>query len=308
VAVAIKDVAAAWTGTTAGTSPAVSSGDHTAFIEDLDDAEWDNFLARHQIIPQAFLVVDSSSTNQGSWRDWAVTKRAEGYPVSITAGCAWGDTVIDAGNDTAPEFRSAALNSQDVMLCAGGLDRLAAYLSFAPAVFGRRIEGGIGHNLTNDDLVYSEVEKRWDERVSGHLTKLHKFGVVTYRMRGSRPYRYVISQGLSTLQNNSAAWNEGSDDTCLVMQRDLADYIDRVLKEDLDGKQLGADKVTPATISAVIFRKAQVLKERRGLITDFTINSVTLDASGNGYNVEWAVKLPTTTDFITCTTQILVGE
>ena len=132
--------------------------------------------------------------------------------MSITAGTEWGDTDLTASDSTNPVFRATALNSQDFSLVAGGLDGDPAYLSFAPAVFGRRIEGGVRHNLTNDVIQYSELEVHWDERGSGELTDLHKAGVIAYRLNvevGS--IRFVVSQGISTLQANANSWNTGTD-------------------------------------------------------------------------------------------------
>lgn len=306
-ATALKDITA-WGTVTAGTTPSQTPTNHSDFITDLDASETDLFSLETQSIHQAFLIVDGTSTVHASWRDWASAKRAEGWAVSITTGARWGDVVVGAGDDTDPLFRAAALNSQDVALCCGGLDRLDAYLSFAPAVFGRRIEGGIPHNLTNDDLQYTEIEVQWDERNAGELTALHRGGALVYRLSNQSNIRYRISQGLSTLQQNANSWNEVTDDTPLLMQRDLADYIDRILKLDLDERQVGADRVTADTVAAVVVRRAQTSLIKRGLIEEFRVTSITLNESGAGFDVQWAVRLPTTVDFITMVTTILIGE
>jgi hypothetical protein len=303
----LKDITT-WGTVTAGTTPSATSTNHTDFIALLDSSETDLFALERQSIHQAFLILDGSSTVHGSWRDWAIAKRGEGYAVSVITGARWGDIVVGAGDDTDPLFRAATLNSQDVACCAGGLDRLDAYLSFAPAVFGRRIERGIPHNLTNDDLLYSEIEVQWDERNAGELTALHRGGVLVYRLSNQNSIRYRISQGLATLQQNSNSWNEVTDDTPLLMQRDLADFIDRILKLDLDERQVGADRVTADTVAAVVVRRAQQSLLRRGLIEEFKITSITLNESGTGFDVAWSVRLPVTTDFITMTTTILIGE
>lgn len=303
----LKEIAV-WGGATAGTSPAPTSSDYDDIITALDATEWDQFALDWAVLPQAFLVVDSSSTVHQAFRDWAIAKRTEGFPVSVTVGCAWGDIDLGAVGDTNPTVRAVALNSQDVMLAACGLDKLGAYLSLAPAIYGRRIGGGIGHNLTNDELLYNEVEVMWDERGSQELTTLHKRGVATVRLSTSKGVRFKVSQGLLTLQANLSAWNEGSDDTPLAMQRDLADFVDRVLKEDLDGSQIGADEVNPSTIAAVITRRAEKSLKRRGYITSFSIDSIELNDGATGYDVEWTVALPTTGDFITLVTNILIGE
>jgi len=306
-ATVLKDISA-WSTVTKGTSPAPTASDYTAFVALMEASAWDQFIQDTGTKPQSFYIADSSSTIHGTMRDWATDKRAEGNNISMTTGCAWGDTVVSAGNDTDPGFRGAALNSQDFMICAPGLDKIAAYLSLGPQVWASRVRGGVGHNLTSDSIVYTEVEKVWDERVSGHLTLLHKKGVCTIRLSEATK-RYVISEGLSTLQQNASAWNTVTNDTCLVMQRDLADFNARVMTDGLDGSQLGADAVSPETVAAVAVTRGQFL-EKIGTLQKgtFRIVSITLNESGAGYDVVWAGKPPVSNDFMVVTCQILVGE
>jgi len=306
-ATALKDITA-WSTVVGGASPAPTSTDYSDFITDLDASEWDAFAESEQVIPQAFLVVDPSSTIHASMNDFAAAKRTEGYPISVTTGCEWGDTDPTAGDDTDPSYRAGVLNSENLMLVAGGINWLAPYLSHAPQVFGRRIGGGIPHNLTNDDLSYAQLEYRWDERNSGELTDLHKAGVCTYRLDVGTSIRWRISQGLSTLQDNSSAWNESDATSPLVMQRDLADFIQYVIKRDLDGTQVGADQVDADTIAGVLVRRAEKSLVKGGYVTEFSITSVTKNASGAGWDVEWRVVLPLTTDYITVVTTIHITE
>jgi len=308
VATALKDIAA-WGATTGGDSPAPSSSDYTAFIAYMDAGGWEKFGMDHQKFPQAYCALEGSSTIHATLRDYEVARRTAGFPISMTFGTTWGDTSTTAGNDTDPTFRAGVLNNQGCTLVAGGLDKVAAHLSHAPAVFGRRLEGGVGHNLTNDVLLYTEVEQQWDEDVSGQLTALHRAGVLTYRLSTSgNTVRYLISQGLSTLQNNDVAWNVVTEDTPLLMQRDLADYLDKVFKADLDGTQVGADVVTPEGIAAVIQKRSRDQLKRGRITAPIRIISILLNAASTGYEVKWSVQLPVTNDFITMTTQILVGE
>ncbi len=115
----IKDITQ-WATVTAGTSPAPTSTDYDDFISDMNSAEWDAFVVAQGVLPRMFLVVDSSNTIHEAMRDWALSMRSEGYPIAIVSGCAWGDHVLGAGNSTAPEWRTARLNSEDFQLCAGG--------------------------------------------------------------------------------------------------------------------------------------------------------------------------------------------
>lgn len=306
-ATALKDITA-WGTVTNGTSPSSGVADYNAFITDQDESQWDAFAEETQKYPRGFLAVSSASTVHGALRDWAVTKRNEGYPIAAVVGCGWGDVVVGAGDDTDPKYRAGVLNSQDVQLVAGGLDRRGAHISTAPAVFGLRMGAPIPHNLTGDDLFYSEVEVRWDERSSGDLTALLRAGVTTYRLSNGQTIRWRVARGLSTLADNAVAWNTATADTALIMQRDLADYVDRIIRTELEATQVGADRVDAASIGAVIARKGEKLLVRRGLVTSFTITSILKNATGTGYDVKWRVTLPVTTDFITMTTTIYLGE
>lgn len=303
--------ASAWSAVTLATSPAATSTEHTDWIADLDASEWDRFVLQQQVVPQAFLVVSPSSTIHATWRDFAIAKRQEGYPISVVTGNDTGQAVLDAGDDTDPLFRLAALISQDVALCLGGMDGEPPYLSLAPAVFGRRIEGGPRHNLTNDELLYTDLAVQWDERGSKELTRIHQYGGITYRLNiTTSGARFVISQGLNTLQNNANSWNEGTNDTPLIMQRDLADFVDWTLRADLRGEQLGADEVSPNTIGAVMERRVDSLV-KRGVLdadNDFRIDSSTISDNGAGYDVDYSIRLPVTSDYIGLRGRILVGE
>lgn len=306
-ATAIKDLST-WSTNAGGASPAPTSSDFDDFITAMEATEWDAFLLRESVKPRLFYIADPSSTVHGAFRDWAVQKRSEGSPIAVVTGCDWADIAVDAANDTDPTFRAAALDSQDVQLVAGGIDRLAAYLSHGPQVWGIRARMPVNHNLTNDRLFYSELEVQWDERGSGDLTTLHKDGVSTYRLGDVPPYRFVVSQGLNTLQDNDNAWNVGTADTCLTMQRDNADYVDRTVKDGLMGQQLGADGVNPTSIAATIIKRGDALLKRGYITQQITISSITLNDSGSGYDVVWSFKQDPTIDFINSTAEVLIGD
>ncbi len=303
--VVLKDLAA-WEAVSKGTSPAPAAADYTTWVTLMDATQYDAFLQREGVRPQIYNVIDSSATIHGTIRDWALDKRAEGQAVAAITGTAWGDVVINASDSTDPGFRAVALDSQDMQICAGGLDKVAAYLSLSPAVFGLRVAGGLGHNLTNDKLLYTEVERVWDERNSGELTYLCKKGVTTYKIAGSSPFRYVVCEGLSTLQNNANGWNTVTNDTPLVMQRDMADYTDLVVIGGLDGEQLGADNISKDTLAACVRKRAQSKLVGRGLMTAFTITSIVPASNGAGWELEWGGDFVKTTDFIGVTTNIQI--
>lgn len=299
----------AWGTVTAGTSPAHTDTDVDDFITLMNASAFEDFVSSRELLPQTYLLVTDDSSQHQAMRDYAVAEDTRGYPISVTTGVGWGDTVIGAGDDTDPTFRAAALDNQDVMLCAGGLDGEDAYLSLAPAVFGRRVQGGPGHNLTNDRLIFSTLETRWDEINSSELTDLHRAGVVTYKLSIGQNIAWKVSQGLSTLQaNEGAIWNEVDGTTWSVMQRDLANFVNRVIMADFEELLVGADEVNPAAVAAVLINRAERSLLERGYITEFTIESVTLNDAGSGYDVAWSARLPTTNDFMTSTLTILIGE
>lgn len=305
----IKDVTA-WQSVTDGTSPASTSTDHDAIITLLDGGQYAAFALAEGKLPRAFCILSSSSTVHNSWGDWALTMRSDrGIAVSITTGGTWGDVDLSVSNDTNPTYRAANLNNQNVAIFGGGAEFRAAYLSTAPAVWALRVRGGIGHNLTWDELKFTSWETAWDEWNSGELTTLTRKGVITYAIRlAGGPPAYVVNQGLSTLQNNVNAWNDDDDTTCLVMQRDAADAVDAAMADAFGGR-VGTDGVSTAGIAVKGRRKAEQLVQKGWLVDgSFSINSILLDATGNGYNVDWNGRTPPSVDFIGSTFNLLVGD
>lgn len=302
-----------WTTTdfspTAAVSPTGGTTELEDWVNDMNAREWARFAVTTQTLPQAYLLADSLHAMHVVMRDYAVAERGRGYPISVTAGVGWGDTVLDAGDSTDPRWRAAQLNSQDFALVALGMAREGAHLSRAPAVFGRRVAGGPGHNLTNDTFVSDEPEVLWDEINSQELTNTLKSGVISIKLSVGQSIQYTLSQGLSTLQaNGGAIWNEVDSTTWSLMQRDLADFVNKVIKQDLESLQIGANGVTAATVGAVLSRRVQRSLQRQGYVLDFSIQSITLNDAGSGWDVAWSVRLPTTSDFITVTTTILIGD
>jgi len=299
----------AWGTVVAGTSPAHTDADVDAFVTLMNASGFEDFVSTRELLPQTYLLVSDDSTQHAAMRDYAVAEDIRGYPISVTTGCGWGDTVIGAGDDTDPEFRAGALDNQDFCLCAGGLDGEDAYLSLAPAVWARRVAGGPGHNLTNDRLIMGDLETRWDQINSGELSDLHRAGVVTYKLSIGQSIAWKISQGLSTLQaNEGAIWNEVDGTTWSLMQRDLANFVNRTIMVDFEELLVGADEVNPAAVAAVLINRAERSLLERGYILEFRVESVGLNAAGSGYDVAWSARLPTTNDFMTSTLTILIGE
>lgn len=307
VSTPLKQIAA-WGTVTKGTAPAASATDVLALVTAFRGTAMQDFLLRYQVIPQAYLLVMGDSTSHGHMRDFAITERARGYGISITTGVRWGDHIIDAGDATDPLFRTQALNSQDVSLWGPGLDKDDPYISLAPAVFGRRCRGGIGHNLTNDELIFSELEVRWNEGGLGELSRLLRGGFGTVKLSTGRKIRFRVAQGLNTLQSNAGLiWNVATKDTWSIMQRDLADFVDRVQFVDLEEDVVGADGVNASVIAAALRNRAEKSLIGRGYLATYTITSIAPNSGDNGYDVQQSYSLPKTNDYVTLDNTILIG-
>lgn len=304
---AIKE-AATWATATAGTSPAPTSTDSAAFIASRG-TWWPQFAKRNQVIPRAWFLVSSDEAVHEDFRDYAIAERTRGYPIEVTSGCAWGDVDVAASDTTNPGDRAETLNCQDFHLCAGGLDGEGAFISMAGAVFGRIVSGGPGHNITHDSLIYSELEVEWDELVAGELSYLCTKGVVTYNLVIGQSIQYLICQGLNTLQNNNGTvWNVEDATTWSIMQRDLADFVARVIKTDYESLQIGADEVTLDSVKSILVRRAERSLKKRKYIVSFKINSIAVNDAGSGYDVDWGAKLRGLNDYIHVTQNILIGD
>jgi hypothetical protein len=306
----LKEITA-WGTVIAGTAPAPTDADVDAFIAMMNAGEWAEFAETRQLVPQTYCLLSGDSSQHAAMRDYAAAERTRGFPISVMVGGRWGDIVLAAGDDTDPLFRASSLNSDSVALAICGLDREAAYLSLAPALWGIRVARGPGHNLTNDDLIFSELEVLWDEINSGELSDLTRSGCITLKLKIGQTIRYSVNQGTSTLQANAVIWNSSDATTWALMQRDLADFIDRVIHTDFEEGFVGADVVTANGIAAALRRRAFVSLVKRNYLkpdNGFRIDSISLNDEGNGFLVEWSVRLPDTIDFITVKTTILVGE
>lgn len=297
-----------WSTVTAGTSPDATSTDYTNFVGLLNAGDWDAFVVQEQVIPHSYCLATGDSASHAVMRNYAIAERTRGYPIWVCAGVRWGDTSLSAGDDTEPTFRTAALDNQDFTLVGPGLNGLGPHLSMGPAVWALVVAGGPGHNLTNDNLLFAELEKKWDEIDSGELTALLRGGYCTTKLSVGQNIGYRVAQGLSTLQaNNGAIWNEVDDTTWSIMQRHLADFVNRVIKRDFESLLVGADQVDESAVAAVLNRRAKKSLERRNFITSFRVTGITLNEAGSGFDVDWAVTLPVTNDYMTLTTTILLG-
>ena len=305
---ALKDIST-WGTMTPGTAPASSASTYTDFVSAMNDGLWERFITQARVFPRAWYVGSSASDTHAVWRDYALQERAasRGYPISVTTGCAWGDTDLSASNSTNPVYRSGLLNSQDIDLGASGADGQAAYLTLAAAAWGRLCSGGLPHNLTNDPLEgFTTFEATWNEAGLGELTELCRGGVFTYINRFLRgAVTPVISQGLSTLQANTQLWfNLGSEGyTWSRQQRDLADFVDRNIKIDFMNQVIGLEVDVNIVRTTLVTRGQQLIT--RGILVSFRVISVTRNIEANGWDFLWNAELPGLTDYVTGTTTIL---
>lgn len=296
-------------GATAGTSPNLTTGRVTDFVAFMQGGGWANFVQKYKVVPRAYYLADASATNHATMRDYAIAERVRGYPISVMSGTEWGDTSLSASDSTNPTWRTAALNSDEIALVANGHNKLAAHLSTGPAVWGLRCGYPVGHNLTSDVFVgVEEWEVDWSD-ADDEPDKLARGGVITNRLDVSdQGPRIVVSQGLTSLQANAGAiWNPEDQTTWSIHQRDVADYIDRVLKFTFQANIVGSDQVTAAAVSQALFRRVERTLIPQGVVKTFRITSVVLNSAGSGWDVKWTVTTDKPSDYVTYTTTIYVG-
>ena len=301
----------AWGTVTAGTSPAHTDADVTAFIALMNAEAYGDFAADRGLLPQAYYLASSDRSQHEAMRDYAEAEATRGFPISVMSGVGWGDHVLDAGDDTDPLFRAASLDSDYFGIAAPGLDGEPAYLSLGPAAWARRIEGGVGHNLTADRLIFTELERQWDEINSGELTSLTRGGVVTVRLILGQNFRWGIAQGVSTLQaNEGLIWNVSDGTTWSFHQRDLADFINRVVYHDFEEFLIGEDEVDRNSVASTLNRRVDLSLARRNYIkpNTFRITSLERNSAGSGWDLRWQATPRELTDYITAELTVVVGE
>lgn len=304
----LKDISA-WGTVTDGTSPAGSSTDVGNVLDWLRDGGNAEIIRVEDLIPRLFLLATESADAHTLAATYATAMReqiVDRYPVQFVTGCAWGDTDAAANDSSNPAYRAGIIDHQDVVLVGGGLDGLAPYLSTAAQVWGLIARGGILHNLTGDELK-GTPETRW---TAAELSDLIEGGVLTYRMCVTHRGNYLgIAQGCNTLQNNATSWVNGLNETPLVMQRNVVDFIELDKRLLLMGDVWGVDAVDAALVRSKLIARAKGW-EAQGLIEEesYAIGSVTQNSTGSGWDVTDSYSPPVTADFINLTTTIKVGS
>ncbi len=297
---ALKEIA----GATAGSTPAATATDWQDIFDDILPQKIVDTGIR-LICPVSYGggVSADQQANLVSARDFAITQRQDGYPVQIVCGGLLDDVDLSASDYTNPVERAKALNNQDVILAAGGIDGYDPYVATAPAVMGLLAANSVAHNLTRDAIAASTVEKVWNEKTE--LPTLIDGGVIAIQ---SKPSGYVIAKGVSTLQKNDAAWNPDDKTTYLPMQRAIADYCSKTLKDGLDDTFIGADEVTQGLIRSYVMNTLENMKNNvtPPLMQSYAIDSITRSQT-EGWLVKWRMLPVYETNYIGITTQILVS-
>lgn len=193
-------------------------------------------------------------------------------------------------NKTASEYITLAktLNKDRVVLYGGGLDGLPAYLSFNFFTMGILIANDVRHNLTNDIVDATAVEKNW---TSEELKQLTKNGVFTYKNTSTG---YRITRGINTYQNQEQDWNENDAQTHVINFRQVADFVHVGVMRDL-APAIGQDGLTPDDV----VRKANAIGQKyinSGHITQIRVRKVSETAQSVTLRNEFII--PGIIDFI----------
>lgn len=279
---------------TAGTIPEASTGDYqTAFalFPDLF-TEFANIYGKD--IRVIYPVTDNATVH-GYLKAFAVEMRAKNKPIS---------GIVGGGNNDIDFVALAeikAINNQDVQYAVGGIDDIAAYKSHAAEAFGNRLANVVAHNQTFDRLEATKVEAWYNEDSEIGKTLLAGGGLIITIPRHAKGTGYVWAKGQNTLLANTIPWNLDNT-TYLVMQRDLADYSQKIMLEGYEGQFIGNDNLTIADVDR--YAKATISSMvSLGIIASGKIDEISDDEEG--WKIKWLAKLPTERNYIGIVTQIL---
>jgi hypothetical protein len=228
----------------------------------------------------------------------AATLRTNGNPIKVITGCALADYALTTSDNSYPVVRAQTLNNDDILLAGFGLDSLAAYKTLAGEIFGMVLANNVGHNLTHDQVVCTTVEKAYGQADTTYLTFIQA-GVIAIQ---STKNGYVISQGVTTYQDQTTTFNTVTKRTYLSSMRDLADY-DTIAANQTLQNYVGADGVT-ATVVAKVLTDLANQEIQSGIILSAAIISIV--QSQNAWIATRQVTIPTPTDFVGVVTQIIV--
>jgi hypothetical protein len=290
---------------TKGTSPdptETASGDYDDCAAALP-ALIESFSNYTGVRLRLFSLLTSNSAVHAVYKALAATMRNVPMQMSIQviSGCATGDVALASSEANNSINRAKALNTDEFLLAAFGLDDLPAYLSLAPQVAGIMSINGVGHNLTNDVISATKVEKHLGLfNQETETAPLLRAGLLVVKT-GIDGFKLV--QGLNTYQWRNSIWNEVDKKTYLVRERQIVDYIYEAYRIGMK-IGVGADNYTP---DIAIVQGNEILKQFVGLyISEYKITRAY--KVGNAVHTEFSIKIINTTDFIGFTMTVEVSD
>jgi len=283
-----------FTTSTPGTSPAVAASDYNTAFTNLPD-KLTEFSNTWNLDLRIFYPVTDNATVHGYLKNFATERRALGKPIAGIVG--GGDN--DIGQTALDEIK--AINHQDIQYAVGGFDDDAAYISHAAELFGNRIYNTVAHNQTYDKVVASTVEAWYNEESAIGKALMNGGGTVITIPKHAKGIGYVWAKGQSTLLANTATWNM-DDTTYLIMQRDLADYCQKIMVEGYEGQFVGNDNLTVADVTRYAIATINSMVSK-GIIVSGKVDEIVEEAEG--WTIKWAAKLPSEKNYIGIVTQIL---
>ncbi len=285
---------------TRATSPEPTATDWQSIADNFQ--RWnEEFAMTNKVYLRLICLVDPDATNHIAYTALATNLRTLNKPIQIISGCDLGDYLKTGDDiDEEPKNRAFALNTDEIQLAGFGFDGYAAYLSYAPYLFGLRLSNEINHNQTLDTISgITSVEKAFGKD-DPELEAYIKNGVMAI-MQTKNGYKIV--QGINTYQNQSITFDPNTGKTYLVMLRDLADFDLRMQIEILE-ELSGADGVTREVVAAAIQQSSDTLKNTLHYISNYEIMQIT--KVQNAWKVKRKIYLDSPTDFIGLENYIVV--
>lgn len=278
-------------GATKGTSPAATMYE-SALIAKIPQLleEWSNATkVRIRII---LPVTDPITNVLGAWTPLTTTMRAAQKSIQLVLGSPAGAIANAITSSSNPAYQAKYnCGKGDIIYCGMGYDGKAAYLTTAPFVAGLMSGQSVKLNLTRDKVPATTVEKTFGEFNKAEAETYIKSGVIII-MTGKDGF--YIAQGVNTYQNQATTWNQNDNDTYLIQQRQLADFIFEGYNEQMQ-QAVGGDTVNLTTVGALGVSILQKYQDE-GFCDDKKITAAYKE--GNAIITLPEVQLPQTVDFI----------
>jgi hypothetical protein len=231
-------------GITPGTSPIATETTGGSFDTFAASAPqlFEEFRNYVKIRPRILGLLSKTAGVHAVYKTLAQTLRTAQASVLVVTGCDTGDVLLATSDAAHPIQRAKTLNSGDVVLAGMGIDYKAPYLSLAPQVAGMISANITRHNLTNDNISASSVEKTFGEFNRETETKVYLANGVL--IVGTGMNGFYIVQGINTYQNQGTMWDQNTNTTYLIQQRQIVDYVYEAYKNEMEAG-VGADDYGP---------------------------------------------------------------